>query len=112
MNTMKLDRNAILNASVGEIVTVTVPEWGGDVCLRPLSGAEFSAAIKEGDSGESITHKATVLSICDETGARLFTVEDVPVILSKSYSSIKTLIKKVLEINRLTEESADAAKKA
>ena len=56
MNAMKLDRNAILNASVGEIVTVSVPEWCGDVCLRPLSGEEFSTATK-GDGeidGETI----------------------------------------------------------
>jgi hypothetical protein len=112
MNAMKLDRNAILNASVGEIVTVPVPEWGGDVCLRPLSGAEVSVIYGKDMPSEQVTQALVVASICDESGARLFTNEDAPALFAKSYSSLQPIITKALEINRMTKESADAAKKA
>jgi hypothetical protein len=108
---MKLSRDAILSASTGEIVTVSVPEWGGDVCLRQLSGAEVSAIYGKDLNSEQVTQALVVASICDESGARLFSQEDAPAIFAKSYSSLQILITKALEINRMTKESADAAKK-
>ncbi len=108
---MKLSREAILSASTGEIVCVSVPEWGGDVCLRPLSGAEVAAIYGKDLSSEQVTQALVVSSICDESGARLFTQDDAPALFAKAYSSLQPLIAKALEINRMTKESTDAAKK-
>ena len=108
---MKLSRDAILSASVGEIVTVSVPEWGGDVCLRPLSGAEVTDIYSKDLPSEQVTRAVVVASICDETGARLFSEEDIDALFAKSYFTLQPIIAKALEINRMTKESADAAKK-
>jgi hypothetical protein len=37
---MPLSKDAILSADDAKVETVSVPEWGGDVCVRGLKGFE------------------------------------------------------------------------
>lgn len=109
---MALSRESILNASPGAIVTVAVPEWGGSVCLRPLSGAEVAAIYGKRDaSSQQIVQELVVQSICDESGTRLFEPADAAALFDKSQASLRPLVDMVLEINRMTKESAAAARK-
>lgn len=69
---------------------VDVPEWGGDVYIRVMTGAERNAwdlsTITITGSGKQTKvtpnlkdsrAKLLVLTLCDETGKRLFTDQDV-----------------------------------
>lgn len=78
-----LGRDEIVAVDDGKRELVTVPEWGGAVWVRSLSGADraqYTAAIIEiGLDGkprakmEAADLTLAYLSICDENGERLFT---------------------------------------
>ena len=109
---LPLSREAILAAGSRPVVTVEVPEWGGAVCLRPLSGAEVSAIYAdETKDRHQVTETMVAVSICDAEGNRLFKPVDAPALFDKAYAGLKPLISKVMEINRLSAEAADAARK-
>lgn len=107
-----LSRDAILAAGSRPVVTVEVPEWGGAVHLRQLSGAEVSAVYSREDADRSeITQALVATSICDADGKRLFSVEDAPALFDKGYAGLQPLIAKALEINRMTAEAVTEARK-
>jgi len=69
-----LSANDILKAE--DIVTedVEVPEWGGSVCIKTLSGTERDA-FEEGYSEQKMKNfraRFLVLTLCDEAGERLY----------------------------------------
>jgi hypothetical protein len=88
-----LSRDAILKADDATYEDVPVPEWGGTVRVRGMSGAQrdaFEASIVrvKGGSREfnSDDFRAKFVSrVCvDEKGARLFTTADVKALSGKS----------------------------
>ena len=81
-----LTREAILQAQDLPTEQVHVPEWGGDVLVRALTGAErdrFEQSIVEqrGKSTrmnlQNIRAKLVALTVVDEQGNRIFKDEDV-----------------------------------
>ena len=106
-----LSRDAILAAGARPVTPVEVPEWGGTVCLRPLSGSEVSDAYADGAASDVITQRLVAMSICDADGKRIFTAADAPALFDKGYAGLKPLISKTLEINRMTSEAVTAARK-
>lgn len=78
-----LSRDAILAASDLPTETVPVPEWGGDVIVRALTGAERDEyEVAMGDAlraktGGSINMRARLvaMTLVDESGQRLFNHE-------------------------------------
>lgn len=108
-----LTREQILAGGRRDVVRVNVPEMGGEVCLRPLSGAEISDLYADETADRHKTTQAIVaMSICDDDGNRLFTATDAPALYDKAYAAIRPLIEKVMQINRLTVEAQDQARKA
>jgi len=93
-----LTRDQILQ--VQDIVTedVPVPEWGGTVRVRGLSGHErdaFEAGIVQ-PSGRTIRYtlenlraRLVALSVVDESGARLFSAADVVALGRKSAAALE-----------------------
>jgi hypothetical protein len=93
-----LNRDDILGAS--DIVTelVPVPEWGGDVYVKGMTGAErdkFESGIVE-QRGKSqsinmanVRAKLASLTVCDEKGKRLFTEADVQALSQKSAAALQ-----------------------
>src|SRR5215472_11906275 len=97
-----LTRDAIFNAD--DVVTeeVSVPEWGGSVMVRGLSGTErdkFEAAITIQNGSKATVNlrnfraKLVVLSTYDNDGNRLFTDADVEKLGQKSASAIQRIFK-------------------
>ena len=109
-----LTREAMLAADTRPIVTVECPELGGTVCLRALSGAEASFVYGKAESDQAATIRACVaLSVCDEAGDRLFTMDDVAMLFERhSFSAMQPIVARALEINRMSKEGADSARKA
>lgn len=88
-----LTRDQILSADDLGRELVNVPEWGGDVYVRGLTGKErdqFEASMidQRGKSQsvnlQNIRAKLAGLSICDESGKRVFTDADLQALAGKS----------------------------
>ena len=88
-----LKREDILEIQDIEIEEVEVPEWGGTVCVKGMSGLErdaFEASIVQAKGKgtkvnmENIRAKLAAQTLCDEQGERLFTDADVKLLGKKS----------------------------
>lgn len=100
-----LTRETILAADDLGRELVNVPEWGGDVYVRGLTGKErdqFEASMidQRGKSQtvnlQNIRAKLAGLSICDETGKRIFTDADLAALAGKSALALN----RVFEVSR------------
>lgn len=83
---MALDKAAILAGAKPKIVTISVPEWGGDVCLREITAGQrdqWDAWQIEHEGAAryaNIRARMLVLTICDELGVRLFADNEISVV--------------------------------
>lgn len=111
---MILDKAGILGASDLRIEKVPVPEWGGEVCVRNLTGWErdqIDAFIQKAAQTNDYTHSRARLvsvSLCDESGKSLdFTEADMLTLSKKNAAPLSRLYSLCL---RLSGFSADDAK--
>jgi len=84
-----LTKDQILQADDKHTQEVEVPEWGGRVIIKTLSGDErdqFEESIIRGDKRDfkGIRAKLVALSAVDENGKRLFTFEEAKLLGEKS----------------------------
>ena len=96
-----------------ETVDVNVPEWGGTVRLRSLSGLEAERFVESFPPGERQTASAVnIVALCaiKEDGTPLFTKEQVEDLKKKSLRAILRLQKETLRINGLSEEGVKDTK--
>lgn len=115
---MPLSRDQILAAADRRTRTVHVPEWGGDVIIASMSGAARDAwELWIGDArqrGQFNNVRARLLSACivDESGQRIFTSEaDIEALGSKDSMVLDRLFEVARELNGLTDDAIEAAKK-
>lgn len=94
----------ILAADDIQTERVHVPEWGGDVLVRTLSGKErdgFEAAMIEVKQGgksrdvnlENFRSKLVAASLVDEAGGKLFSQKQVDQLAQKSASALQRCFK-------------------
>jgi hypothetical protein len=106
-----LDAAAIFGADDLPPVDVAIPEWGGEVRLRPMSSKDRDDAIKR--STQLNNEKAPgafaayLLAKCavSETGETLFTTEDATRLAKKNGEVLERIAQKILDMNGLTEEA-------
>jgi len=120
-----LSRDAILAADDREYEVVPCPEWGGEVRLRSLTGAERDAYEQSlvqtrGKSREMNLRnaRAKLVALCavDESGKRLFTDADVNALGKKNAKPLDRLFDAARrlsglsgdDVDRLTEDFDDA----
>ncbi len=110
-----LTRKAVLEAVDITTMEVDVPEWGGKVLIKSMSGAEKSAYEKsliEGkgkDVRQNISnHHSKLLArcICGEDGKRLFVESDIDALGNKSAVVLERLVKIAAEFNKMDEGAA------
>ena len=113
-----LTRDAILGASDIETRDVPVPEWGGSVRLRSLSGLErdsWEASNRLLKGSEYVPNlkgaKARLLvrAIVDENGSRLFADTDAGALAAKSAGVIERLAEVVAQMSGITEAAVEEA---
>ena len=113
-----LGRDQILGAVDLEHVDVDVPEWGGTVRVRMMTGAErdaFEAAtvVRHGKKVETnlanIRARLVALCVVDEKGERLFSEADAEALGKKSGAALGRVFEAAQRLNGLTEEAAAAA---
>lgn len=96
-------------------VRVAVPEWGGDVHVRAISGAErdaFELAITPPHGKpENIRAHLVVLCACDAEGAPLFTRADLAAVGALEARALDRIATVARQVNALGgDEFEDAGK--
>lgn len=107
-----LTKDQILAARDEVVVTVPVPEWGGDVCIRAMSVGERdryeNEFIRNKDRGvENFRTKFLAACLCDENGKRLFTEADVAALSAKSIKVMNRLWHEAMKHNALTNDDVE-----
>lgn len=115
---MTLSRDQILAASDLETREVEVPEWGGSVLVRALSGKErdaYEASLMLIRGKTQIPNlanmraKLVARAIVDEDGKRLFTDQDVNALGLKSAAALNRVHDVVQELSGLNEGATEDA---
>jgi hypothetical protein len=89
-----LNRDAILGSVDLPRELVEIPEWGGQLYVRTLNGTErdlFEASMqgkKNKLNLDNVRARFAVLTICDESGTRLFTDHDAKALGEKSAAAL------------------------
>jgi hypothetical protein len=118
---MILNRDTILQANDLPMEAVEVPEWGGTVHIKTMSGTErdrFDAAIiKRGKSDDTFDTRGlrvdvVVLTACDENGNLLFTDDDKPALSKKSGAVLDRLCNVARKLNGILDTDSDAVKES
>lgn len=103
-----LTKDQILNVTDISFEVVDVPQWGGSVRLKGLTAAEYDQyqqGLFEGDGDKrkiNMTNaraRMLALAIVDDSGAAIFTEEDVAALGKKASSPIEMLYRKALKLN-------------
>ena len=106
---MALNKAAILAAGDFKLDKVNVPEWGGDVFIKTITGLDRDR-FEDGYSEQKMKNfrsRFLVLTLCDEKGERLFTDAEVEELGKKSSLVINRLFEKAWSLNAFTNEAID-----
>jgi hypothetical protein len=106
-----LSASEIMDAKDIETIDVDVPEWGGFVRLRALSGEDalkFVEMVQKDSSGAAM--KIVALCAIDDRGEPLFSLDQVEQLKRKSMKALMRLQKEALRLNGLSEDAPAVAK--
>ena len=111
-----LSKDAILAADDLPRETVIIPEWGGEVLVRTMSGTDrdaFEASLLEKDGRmENVRARLVALTLCDSQGDRLFDDSEIAALGRKSARALDRVFSVAQRLNGIGTEQAAAAKKA
>jgi len=109
---MLLSKEAILSVDDRQFEDVEVPEWGGSVRVRGMSGRErdaYEASIIDQRGGERkvvlANARAKLIAKCviDENGTLMFTQDDLRALGGKSAKALERLFDKARELSGMSE---------
>lgn len=112
-----LTKDQILGADDLPTRDVPVPEWGGDVRVRGLTGTErdrfemkMAASRKSGSTIPEGDFRAELIGRCmvDEDGKRVFTDKEIARLGAKSGAALDRVFDVVRELSGMTEGAAEA----
>lgn len=110
---MPLTRDAILKADDIKTEEVAVPEWGGTVLVRGMSGRardELEASMLIEAAGQQVTDRrnasARIASMCivDEAGKLLFSKDDIAALGEKSSAALNRVFAVASRLSGLSPE--------
>lgn len=113
---MLLNRDAILSKNSLRHEDVEVPEWGGVVRVREMTGAERDAWEQSlvGARGrvniENVRARLVARTVVNDAGGRLFSDADADALGALSAVALERVAKVAQRLNRLTEEDLEDAK--
>lgn len=95
---------------------VPVPEWGGEVYVKGLTGAErdkFESELVTIRGKEQVVNmanaraKLAAMSICDENGKRLFGESDVQALSQKSGAALQRIFAVAQKLSGLSDDDVE-----
>ena len=117
MSANVLNREDILQADDIQIELVPVPEWGGEVYAKGMTGSErdrfeTSIIMVDGKSNQKLNladmrAKLCALAICDEDGKKLFTQADIKELGKKSAAALQRVFKVAQRLSGLTDDDVN-----
>jgi hypothetical protein len=118
-----LSKEAILAADDLPREVVSVPEWGGVVHVRTMTGTDrdaFEASLITKESVPSskdqrmhnVRARLVALTLCDETGERLFLDGEIDALGRKSARALDRVFAVAQRLNGIGTDEAQAAKNA
>ena len=111
-----LSREDILKVDDIQIEFVEVPEWGGSVFVKGMTGAErdrFESGIIEisGDDSKvnmtDIRAKLCAVSVCNEDGKKLFSPADIKELSKKSASALQKVFEVAQRLSGITDDDVE-----
>lgn len=111
-----LTKQQIIEADDLETVEVEVPQWGGSVLVRALTGkqrGQFTSMLVEQRAGGRTLRLQDVqvllcgLSIVDEHGKRMFSDAEMSVLGGKSAAALQRVFEVAQRISGLSEEDVN-----
>lgn len=115
-----LTREQILAAQDVRYDVLAVPEWGGEVRLRSMTGADRDEYEQWLISQRGPDQKANIrnlrarlvsLSIVDEAGQRLFTDADIDALGARSAAALDRVAEAASRLNALSERDVEVLAK-
>jgi hypothetical protein len=118
---MNLTKDQILEANDLKIESVDVPEWGGSVLVRTMSGSDRDAfdesLVPVGPDGmrrsdtSNMRVKLLMYSVVDEAGNRMFNAADMEAFGRKSSAAIERVYSVAQRLNWIGPQAEAAAAK-
>lgn len=118
---MLLSKDQILEASDLKTEAVDVPEWGGSVLVRTMTGKDREAfessmltTLEDGTrkpNMDNMRAKLAALTMVDDAGNLLFEVGDVDRLALKSAAALDRVFAAAQRINGMGEKAEDTAVK-
>jgi hypothetical protein len=109
-----LSKDQILSADDLPFEDVPVPEWGGHVRIRTLTGFErdhFEASVQRDPKGKRNLNnvRARLLALCliDEDGTRMFAEAEIKALGAKSAKVLDHLLDIAKKLSGLTDEDVE-----
>lgn len=108
-----LSKAAILDAVDRKTEDVEVPEWGGAVRLRTISGAErdqFEASVRSANGKMNLNNvraRLVALACIDEKGERLFSSGDVAALGEKSAVALDRVFDVAMQLAGMRAEDVE-----
>ena len=108
-----LTREAILSADDLKTEKVAVPEWGGHVFVKTMTGTEkdnFESGLVNADgkvSVRDIRARMVAAVTVDEVGNALFTDSDINAISGKSAAALDRIFAASKKLNAVTDEDVE-----
>ena len=111
-----LNRDDILAVQDIETKQVPVPEWGGDVYVKGMTGAErdaFETTIivdhgnKQTVTTENIRAKLAAFSVVDEEGVLMFSVKDIKALGKKSAAALQRVFDVAKELSGIGDDDIE-----
>lgn len=119
---MALSKQDIIKVKDSVVERVEVPEWNGEVYLRSITASErgqIEAAAasfreskgKDASFARTFTVKIVAMSLCDESGARLFNDDEVSQLGQKNARVIARLAERAQHLSGFSKEDLDELEK-
>lgn len=111
-----LSKDQILNAKDIKVEEIDVPEWGGSVFVRVMSGKErdaFERTIDDsaGNKRENFRARLAALVISDDKGSRLFDEKDIASLALKSALALDRVCKAGMHLNGVGADEVEELEK-
>lgn len=107
-----LGRSEILDVSDLNYEIVDVPEWGGAVRLKTMTGKQrhaFQAIVGKLKNPEEIVEYLVATSVVNGDGEPIFEFSDVQALGAKSAKALNRVFRAAARLNGMTREAVESA---